>query len=145
MVSPNRRCFVNNRGGNTQINFGARSRFTPHFQFPANPLGTLAHTRQAPMPYPFRTISHVGINSFSVISYSQAKQIIAVSDFGFDSARMRMVESIPQPLTSNPEDLNVNVWMQRLSGSFNNYPELYRILITILRNKFFSQGCDFLC
>src|SRR5216683_937766 len=123
MVSPNRRCFVNNRGGNTQINFGARSRFTPHFQFPANP---------------FRTISHVGINSFSVISYSQSKQIIAVSDFGFDSARMRMVESIPQPLTSNPEDLNVNVWMQRLSGSFNNYSELYRILIAVLRNKFFS-------
>jgi hypothetical protein len=96
------------------------------------------------MPDAFRSISYTGINSFSVISDSQSKEIVAVSNLCFDSAGLGMTKSIPQSLTRNPDNLNVDVWMQRPCRSFNHYTELHGILIAVPRNKFFSQGCDFL-
>ena len=102
---------VSNGGGDTQVNFGARARLTPHFQFSAKSFRSLAHTPQAPMTYPFPLIRHIGIHAFSVVSDSQPKQIGAVRDLSFDSAGLGMAKSISQRLTRDPEDFNVDIWI----------------------------------
>jgi hypothetical protein len=90
------------------------------------------------MPNPFRSIKHFRIQTFSVVSDPQPKKVAAISDLCFDSPSLGMAKSISQRLTRNPEDFNVDVWMQSLRRSFNHYTELYRIPIVAVRNEFFS-------
>src|SRR6266851_9823099 len=59
------------------------------------------------MPRPFSSFPHIGSDTFSVIPDSQSKQLVAVSDFCFDSAGIGMANGFPQRLTRNPENLNV--------------------------------------
>jgi hypothetical protein len=90
------------------------------------------------MPYPLPPIRNIGIHAFSVVSDSQSKQIAAVRDLSFDSAAWRAAH--PQ----RPHAIRkISMWTFDSFALFLQSPlELCRILISVLRDKFFKR-CDF--
>src|SRR5271157_5831358 len=87
------RCPVRNRARNTQVYLRACSGSTPNMQLPADPLGPLAHPRQAVVASaPFIRDSRV--DAASIIPDTHPQQLFAIRDFRLDPVRLRVAEGV---------------------------------------------------
>src|SRR5882672_9586916 len=71
---------VSDGGRNSQLNFRARSGFTPDLQASADKFCTLTHSRQAEMSGT-PAVENIRIDAFAIIAHPQQKLALAIDDF----------------------------------------------------------------
>src|SRR5271165_3320881 len=87
--SAGRRCSVCNRSGYIQLYLRSRSRSTPDIQLPADLCGALAHAEQTVVADQ-SFLDDFRIHAPSVVPDTQPQRLVAIPDFRFDPARLRV-------------------------------------------------------
>jgi hypothetical protein len=87
------------------LNLRTRSHLTPEVKPSANQFRAFADARQSPMPATCTFLEHLWVNTNSIISNSQAKGPMVISNLYLDLFGARMPKSVPEDLSSNPIDL----------------------------------------
>src|SRR6478672_4200740 len=92
---------VSDGGRNSQLNFRARSGFTPNLQASTDKFCALTHARQAEVSAT-PVVENIRVHAFAIIAHPQQKLALAIDDFCFDLMRLCVLERIPQGLDGNP-------------------------------------------
>src|ERR1017187_6236245 len=104
---------VSDGGRNGQLRFRAGARFAPQCQPRSDSFGPLPDPGQPPMTGARAFLQNCRVDTLSIITDPQTKQIRVVVECNFNPACASMPESVSQCLTSDPVDL---VLKQRRQG-----------------------------
>src|SRR5208337_3677112 len=89
-------CLVSNGPRNTQLYLGPGSEFTPDLQRRSDLFGSLAHSRQAPVPGTSAAFQDPRVNALAIVAEAQTQQRVAIRDFRLDFPGLRVPEGIAQ-------------------------------------------------
>ena len=100
-----RSCSVCDRAGYLQLYLRSRSRSrsTPDIQLPTDSCGAFAHSAQTVVADQ-SFFDDFRIHAPSVVPDTQPQYLVAIVDFRFDPARLRVAEGISYRLAGNPVD-----------------------------------------
>src|SRR5271169_6432639 len=130
-------CLVSDGPRNAQIYLRAGSEFTPDVQLRSDVLGSLAHSRQAPVPRTSAAFKDAGVNARSIVAEAQTKQRFAISDFCFYMPGLCVVKGISQRFPRNAVYL---VLQDRTHGSrCALYKHTKRNRLPVAGSKLFAQ------
>jgi hypothetical protein len=85
---------VGYRGGNRQLDLGARAGFAHEIQLSAHALCPFANADQSLVSGAATFLQDLRVYAFAVIANTQAKQVLIVEDPGFDVARTSVQKGI---------------------------------------------------
>src|SRR5439155_14486653 len=101
----NGRYCVRNGGGNGQLGLRAGIELAPNSQLPSDSLGAFVHAGQAVVASLPLSAEKLRVDAFSIVADPQPKLPLAIPDFNFDPARVRVPECIAHRLDCNPVGL----------------------------------------
>ena len=136
-------CSVSNSGRYSQLHFCAGTRFTPEFQPRPDAFRALSDARQSPVPLARALLEDLGFDALSIIANPQPEELAVVSDFGLDTAGVRVVKGVSQDLARHPVDLVLKKRRQGLPRSFHCDLECRRFALRAGRSReFLSRACE---